>query len=218
MANRHYQYISRRKLVAELPWLVESRTVRSKSGVEAGLSAMGGTATLSHVIEPVAESEATLVHWVEQLEEQWAKNNLSFPPPWEATDGQVFYIQTSLRRGGPPGWPGVWWGGVIEDLALVLTGSSVHLMGHARKVDDKDLWMSDLEEQWNTLVGSSGGSSHGTKWAVDCAVQFALGSAGGMPPQFVEACVLTNTVQTVEGMGAINRLILGSPYFVALLH
>ncbi|MGH7483250.1 MAG: hypothetical protein ACRELV_13945 [Longimicrobiales bacterium] len=77
--------------------------------------------------------------------------------------------------------------------------------------------MSDLEQQWNTLVGEPR-DSHGEEWAIGCAMQFATGSGGGTPPQFVEACVLTNAVLSPGPEWDAERLILGTPYFVALLH
>jgi len=78
--------------------------------------------------------------------------------------------------------------------------------------------MSDLDEQWNTLVGQPGDGSHGEDWAISCALQFATGSGGGTPPQFVAAGVLTNAVLTPGRESDVERLILGSPYFVALMH
>jgi hypothetical protein len=71
MAQRHHQYISRRKIAAELPWSTGTRTASSRTGAEAGFAAFGGTRSLSHVTEPVAESEATLVHWVDEPEDHW---------------------------------------------------------------------------------------------------------------------------------------------------
>ena len=78
MAQRHYQYISRRTIAAELPSLTGTRTASSKTGGEAGFAAFGGTLSLSHVTEPVTESEATLVHWVDELEEHWRKTGVVF--------------------------------------------------------------------------------------------------------------------------------------------
>jgi hypothetical protein len=207
-----------RKIAAELPWLTGTRTASTKTGGEAGFAAFGGKLSLSHVTEPVTESEATLVHWVDELEDHWRRTDVVFPPMSEAIDGNIFYVQGHLRRGGSPSWPGVWWSGVIDRIAIVLTGSSVHLMGPTRASEDKDLWMSELEEQWNTLVGQPGNWSHGEEWAIGCAMQFATGSGGGAPPQFVEACVLTNTVLDPGPDRDADRLVLGSPYFVALLH
>ena len=116
---------------------------------------------------------------------------------------------------------GMWFGGMLSDRAVVLSGSAVHATGVLPSGRELLPPMSELPDQLRALTSNYGEArSVGPvdDFASKAAVSFALGEWGGAAAQPLEFLAVVNHVAPeVEWTSGRYFLVLGSPLYVALL-
>jgi hypothetical protein len=114
---------------------------------------------------------------------------------------------------------GMWFGGMLGDRAVVLSGSEVHATGVLPR-GEAPLPMSDLPDQIRALADYGEAQSDGPDYDFACslAVSFAFGESGGLATQPLEFLAVVNHVATeVAWEDGKYSLVLGSPLYVALV-
>jgi hypothetical protein len=215
---RHYLYISDLK-VADILSDTPSKAIR-KTAVKLGVSA-GVDIGIDHAWEHrPRESRQALALVAEEV----LRSATEVVGPLDVTsNGQWFGSQMAMYRGWQPQekTPGMWFGGLCEQLAVVLAGSELHSMGPRAK-KETDYWMSDLPDQLHILAHSGvvSESKSDVLNAVGAAVGFSRGNWGGLE-QELEFLAVANAVLQVpqsefnKDVAGVERLIIGSPLYVA---